>query len=47
MRLSIAAAPLIAASTLLMARAEGSDLNAAIAEKWLKWEAVMASENHA
>ncbi|UDF04175.1 phosphoribosyl-ATP pyrophosphohydrolase [Asticcacaulis sp. AND118] len=33
--------------TLLMARAEGIDLNAAIAEKWLKWEAVMAAENHA
>lgn len=30
--------------TLLMARAEGIDLNAAIAEKWLKWEDVMAAE---
>lgn len=30
--------------TLLMARAEGIDLNAAITEKWLKWEQVMAEE---
>lgn len=30
--------------TLLMARAEGIDLNAAIAEKWLRWEDVMATE---
>lgn len=29
---------------LLMARAEGIDLNAAIAEKWLRWEEVMAKE---
>ena len=32
---------------LLMARAEGIDLNAAITEKWLKWEQVMAEEAHA
>lgn len=31
--------------TLLMARAEGIDLNAAITEKWLKWEDVMAAES--
>ncbi len=30
---------------ILMARAEGIDLNAAIAEKWLKWETVIAEEN--
>ncbi len=30
--------------TLLMARDEGIDLNAAITEKWLKWEDVMARE---
>ncbi|ESQ90356.1 phosphoribosyl-ATP pyrophosphohydrolase [Asticcacaulis sp. AC460] len=29
---------------LLMARSEGIDLNAAITEKWLKWEQVMADE---
>lgn len=29
---------------LLMARAEGIDLNAAITAKWLKWEAVIAQE---
>lgn len=29
---------------MLMARAEGIDLNAAITEKWLKWEQVMAEE---
>ena len=29
---------------LLMARAEGIDLNAAITEKWLKWEQVIAEE---
>ena len=29
---------------LLMARDEGIDLNAAIEEKWLKWEQVMAEE---
>ncbi len=29
---------------LLMARAEGVDLNAAVTEKWLKWEQVMAEE---
>lgn len=29
---------------MLMARAEGIDLNAAITEKWLKWEQVMAKE---
>ena len=29
---------------LLMARDEGIDLNAAIHEKWLKWEQVMAEE---
>lgn len=29
---------------LLMARAEGVDLNAAITEKWLKWELVLAQE---
>ena len=29
---------------LLMARAEGIDLNAAIAEKWLKWEQIMRDE---
>ena len=29
---------------LLMARDEGIDLNTAIAEKWLKWEPVMAEE---
>ena len=32
---------------LLMARAEGIDLNAAITEKWLKWEQVIAEEAHA
>ncbi len=31
---------------LLMARAEGIDLNAAITEKWLKWEQVIAEEAH-
>jgi NTP pyrophosphatase (non-canonical NTP hydrolase) len=31
---------------LLMARAENIDLNAAITEKWLKWETVMAAESH-
>ena len=30
---------------ILMARAEGIDLNAAIAEKWLKWETVIAEES--
>ena len=30
--------------TLLMARDEGIDLNAAITEKWLKWEMVIAEE---
>ena len=29
---------------LLMARDEGIDLNAAIAEKWLKWEKVVLEE---
>jgi NTP pyrophosphatase (non-canonical NTP hydrolase) len=29
---------------MLMARSEGIDLNAAITEKWLKWEDVMAKE---
>ncbi len=29
---------------LLMARREGVDLNAAVTEKWLKWEEVMAEE---
>lgn len=29
---------------LLMARNEGIDLNAAITEKWLKWETVMSGE---
>ena len=29
---------------MLMARAEGIDLNAAIAEKWLKWEEVIRQE---
>ncbi len=29
---------------LLMARDEGVDLNAAIRDKWLKWEQVMAEE---
>ncbi len=29
---------------LLMARSEGIDLNAAITEKWLKWETVIAAE---
>jgi len=29
---------------LLMARAEGIDLNAAITAKWLKWESVIAQE---
>ena len=29
---------------LLMARAENIDMNAAITEKWLKWEAVIAEE---
>lgn len=29
---------------MLMARAEGIDLNAAIAEKWLKWEKVIVEE---
>jgi len=29
---------------LLMARDEGVDLNAALREKWLKWELVMAEE---
>ena len=29
---------------MLMARAEGIDLNAAITEKWLKWERIMAEE---
>ncbi|MFT3997719.1 MAG: hypothetical protein QM667_09950, partial [Asticcacaulis sp.] len=33
--------------TLLMARAEGIDLNAAITEKWLRWEEVMAAEGEA
>ncbi|MEI9906351.1 MAG: phosphoribosyl-ATP pyrophosphohydrolase [Asticcacaulis sp.] len=32
---------------LLMARSEGIDLNAAITEKWLKWEEVIAEEAHA
>lgn len=32
---------------VLMASAEGIDLNAAIAEKWLKWETVIAEENAA
>ena len=32
---------------LLMARAEGIDLNTAITEKWLKWEQVIAEEAHA
>jgi NTP pyrophosphatase (non-canonical NTP hydrolase) len=32
---------------LLMARDEGVDLNAAIRDKWLKWEQVMAEEVHA
>ncbi len=32
---------------LLMARAEGVDLNAAITDKWLKWEQVMTEEAHA
>jgi hypothetical protein len=32
---------------LLMARAEGVDLNAAITDKWLKWEQVMVEEAHA
>jgi len=32
---------------LLMARDEGIDLNAAITEKWLKWEQVMAEEARA
>jgi len=32
---------------LLMARDEGVDLNAAIQDKWLKWEQVMAEEAHA
>jgi NTP pyrophosphatase (non-canonical NTP hydrolase) len=32
---------------LLMARAEGVDLKAAITGKWLKWEQVMAEEAHA
>ena len=31
---------------LLMARVEGVDLNAAVTEKWLKWEEVMAGEAH-
>ncbi len=31
---------------LLMARAEGIDLNAAVAEKWLRWEQVMTEEAH-
>ncbi|ESQ77807.1 phosphoribosyl-ATP pyrophosphohydrolase [Asticcacaulis sp. YBE204] len=31
----------------LMARDESIDLNAAIEEKWMKWETVMAAENHA
>ncbi len=29
---------------MLMARAEGIDLNAAITEKWLRWERTMAEE---
>ncbi len=29
---------------LLMARAEGVDLNAAVSEKWLKWELVLAED---
>lgn len=29
---------------MLMARAEGIDLNAAITEKWLKWEDVIRAE---
>jgi NTP pyrophosphatase (non-canonical NTP hydrolase) len=29
---------------ILMAREEGIDLNAAISEKWLKWEAVIQEE---
>lgn len=29
---------------LLMARHEGIDLNAAVTEKWLKWEQVIADE---
>jgi hypothetical protein len=29
---------------MLMARAEGIDLNAAIAEKWLKWEEIALKE---
>lgn len=33
--------------TLLMARDEGIDLNAAITEKWLKWEAVIDAEAQA
>lgn len=32
---------------LLMARAEDIDLNAAITEKWLKWEQVMTEESRA
>ena len=31
---------------LLMARDEGVDLNAAIRDKWLKWEQVMAEDVH-
>ncbi|MGZ3297743.1 MAG: pyrophosphohydrolase domain-containing protein, partial [Asticcacaulis sp.] len=30
---------------LLMARREGIDLNAAVRDKWLKWEPVMAEDN--
>ncbi len=32
---------------LLMARSEGIDLNAAVTEKWLAWEEVIAEEAHA
>lgn len=34
----------VMAFLFLMARAEGIDLNAAVSEKWLSWEAVMAEE---
>lgn len=34
----------VACMLILMARHEGIDLNAAITEKWLKWEDVMAKE---
>ena len=32
---------------LLMARDEGVDLNAAVRDKWLKWEQVVTEEAHA